>query len=76
MSAWWTTPCDCPGCTVANTPSVVFPKTRQVPFRRLHGVEAARFIGSRERGMAKISELAERLRSELGIKAQRGDEPR
>lgn len=71
MSTWWSAPCDCQACMVANTPRVMF-----VNGTPLHGVHAARFIASRERGMTKISELADRLREELGVKAQRGDTPR
>lgn len=68
---WWTAPCECQACILANTPSVAF-----VNGKALHGVQAVRFIASRERGMSKISEIAERIRAELGLKAQRGDEPR
>jgi hypothetical protein len=74
--AWWTAPCECAGCTVANTPCVRFAAS---PGRRggsLHGAHAVRFIKSRERGMARIGELAQQIRDRLGLKAQRGDEPR
>lgn len=71
QAGWWSAPCACGRCVLANTPSVVF-----VNGTPLHGVDAARFIASRERGAARISELAERIRTELGLKAQRGDESR
>jgi hypothetical protein len=70
QAGWWTVPCECGPCLLANTPRVQFVG------RSLHGVDAVRFIASRERGMSKISAIAERLRVELGAKAQRGDEPR
>lgn len=72
--SWWTAPCDCGPCTLANTQAVVFAAKGRVPGKRLHGAEARRFQASRERGLSRISEIAERLRTELGIKAQRGDE--
>jgi hypothetical protein len=70
-AGWWSVFCECSQCVLANTPRVHF-----VNGKPLHGVDAVRFIASRERGMSKISEIAERLRVELGMKAQRGDEPR
>ena len=63
MSDYWTAPCDCPLCVVANTPRVQFPSGKA-----LHGVDAARFIASRARGMTKLSAVAEQLRKDWGIK--------
>lgn len=61
-SGWWTAPCDCQSCALANTPRVMFEGGNS-----WHGVQAAKFIASRERGMASVSELGEWLRQQFGI---------
>ena len=68
MSDYWTAPCACPMCVLANTELVQFaPKYRQ-PGRQLHGRPAQQFLASRQRGMTAISELGAQLRKDLGIK--------
>ena len=63
MSDYWTAPCPCQPCVLAHTERVAFPGGRE-----LHGRPAQQFLASRARGMTKLSELAEQLRKDLGIK--------
>jgi hypothetical protein len=70
-TGYWTAPCDCTMCAVANTPSVKYPSGRT-----LHGRPAAQFLASRARGLTRIGEVVDKIRADLGLRAQRGDEPR
>ena len=70
--------CDCGDCARAGVtrPSVELRATREFPQRWLHGVDLQRFLDEEARGSERVSEIAERLKADFGLRAQWGDEPR
>lgn len=63
MSDYWTAPCPCEQCVLAHTDCVKFS-----PEKVLHGRPAAQFLASRQRGMVRLGEVADKIRKDLGIK--------